>query len=152
MAQESAIDLECRLTQAQRELSEAREQQAATSEVLQVISSSPGELQPVFQAILASATRLCEAKFGTLFLCEGDAFRVASMHNAPLAYAEARTRMPIVRARRDTALWRAANAKRAAHVPDITKEQGYLEGDPFIAGAIHPLRTFEPHSDNLPLT
>src|SRR5262245_11255838 len=135
MAQESAIDLECRLTQAQRELSEAREQQAATSEVLQVISSSPGELQPVFQAILANATRLCEAKFGTLFLCEGDAFRVASMHNAPLAYAEARTRMPIVRARRDTALWRAANAKRAAQVPDITKEQGYLEGDPFVVAA-----------------
>jgi len=84
---------------------------------------------------LANATRLCEAKFGTLFLCEGDAFRVASMHNAPLAYAEARTRMPIVRARRDTALWRAANAKRAAQIPDITKEQGYLEGDPFVVAA-----------------
>src|SRR5262249_33403478 len=116
-------------------LAEALEQQAATSDVLQIISSSPGELQPVFQTILANAVRLCEAKFGTLFLCEGDAFRVASMHNAPLAYAEARTRMPIVRARRDTALWRAANAKRAAQVPDITKEQGYLEGDPFIVAA-----------------
>ena len=114
MAQEAAADLEYRLAQAQRELSEAREQQAATAEVLQIISSSPGELQAVFQAILANATRLCEAKFGTLFLCEGDAFRVASMHNAPLAHAEARTRLPIVRARRDTALWRAANAKRAA--------------------------------------
>jgi GAF domain-containing protein len=127
--------LEKKLEARTRELSEAREQQAATSEVLQVISSSPGELQAVFQAILANATRLCEAKFGTLFLCEGDAFRVASMHNAPLAYAEARTRMPIVRAHRDTALWRAANAKRAAQVPDITKEQGYLEGDPFVVAA-----------------
>src|SRR5262245_26769499 len=136
MAQESAIDLGCRLTQAQRELSEAREQLAATSEVLQVISSSAGELQPVFQAILANATRLCEAKFGTLFLCEGDAFRVASMHNAPLAYAEARTRMPVVRAHRDTALWRAANAKRAAQLPDITKEQAYLQGDPFVVTAV----------------
>jgi hypothetical protein len=85
--------------------------------------------------MLANATRLCEAKFGTLFMCEGDAFRVASMHNAPLAYVEARTRMPIVRARRDTALWRAANAKRAAQVSDITKEQGYLEGDPFVVDA-----------------
>src|SRR6516162_6121544 len=121
--------------QLEERLSEAREQQAATSDVLQVISSSPGELQPVFRAILANATRLCEAKFGTLFLCEGDAFRVASMHNAPLAYAEARTRMPIVRARRDTALWRAANAKRAAQIHDITKEQGYLEGDPFVVAA-----------------
>src|SRR5262245_2226836 len=128
MAQESAIDLECRLTQAQRELSEAREQQAATAEVLRIISSSPGNLQPVFENILAKATRLCEAKFGTLFLCEGDAFRVASMHNAPLAYAKARTHMPVHRAHRDTPLWRAANAKRAEQLPDITKEQAYLEG------------------------
>src|SRR5499426_2825041 len=130
-----ACELEQKLEARTRELSEAREQQAATAEVLQVISSSPGELERVFETILANATRLCEAKFGTLFLCEGDAFRVASMHNAPPAYAKARTRMPIVRARRDTALWRAANAKRAAQVPDITKEQGYLEGDPFVVAA-----------------
>jgi hypothetical protein len=87
----SLIELKKQLEARTHELSEAREQQAATSEVLQVISNSPGELQPVFQAILANATRLCEAKFGTLFLCEGDAFRVASLHNAPMAYAEART-------------------------------------------------------------
>src|SRR5262249_46672331 len=130
-----ACELEQKLEARTRELSEAREQQAATAEVLQVISSSPGKLEPVFETILANATRLCEAKFGTLFLCEGDAFRVASMHNAPLAYAKARTRMPIVRARRDTALWRAANVKRAAQEPDITKEQAYLEGDPFVVDA-----------------
>jgi len=124
-----------KLNEAREVLAEALEQQSATTEVLQVISSSPGGLDPVFGTILEKAVRICEAKFGTLFLCEGDAFRVASMHNAPLAYAEARTRMPIVRARRDTALWRAANAKRAAQVPDITKEQGYLEGDPFIVAA-----------------
>jgi two-component system, NtrC family, sensor kinase len=134
MPQDSYTDLE-ELARAQRERDEALEREKATAEVLRVISSSPGELEPVFQAILANATRLCEAKFGTLFLCEGDAFRVVSMHNAPLAYVEARTRMPIVRARRDTALWRAANAKRAAQVPDITKEQGYLEGDPFVVAA-----------------
>jgi GAF domain-containing protein len=121
--------------EARRQAAEALEQQTATSEVLRVISGSPGELEPVFQAMLANATRLCEAKFGTLFLCEGDAFRVVSMHNAPLAYVEARTRMPIVRTRRDTAMGRAANAKRAAQVPDITKEQGYLEGDPFVVAA-----------------
>src|SRR5262249_24089430 len=130
-----ACELEQKLEARTRELSEAREQQAATAEVLQVISSSPGELERVFETILANATRLCEAKFGTLFLCEGDAFRVASMHNAPPAYAKARTRMPIVRSRRDTALWRAANVKRAAQVPDITKEQAYLEGDPFVVDA-----------------
>src|SRR5262245_55932731 len=94
-----ACELEQKLEARTRELSEAREQQAATAEVLQVISSSPGKLEPVFETILANATRLCEARFGTLFLCEGDAFRVDSMHNAPLDYAQARTRMPLVRAR-----------------------------------------------------
>src|SRR5262249_43467641 len=75
-----------------RELSEALEQQTATSEVLQVISSSPGELERVFQAILANATRLCEAKFGTLYLRDEDAFRAVAFHNAPPAFVETRRR------------------------------------------------------------
>src|SRR6266567_3070595 len=71
------------------ELSESLDQQTATSEVLQVISSSPGELEPVFGAMLANATRICEAKFGTLDLCEGDAFRTAALYGAlPAAYLE----------------------------------------------------------------
>ena len=69
-------------------LSEALEQQTATSEVLGVISSSPGELQPVFDAMLANATRLCDAKFASLFLSEGDQFRRVSLHNAPTAFVE----------------------------------------------------------------
>jgi len=73
-----------------RELNEALEQQAATSDVLRVIASSPGELQPVFEAILANATRLCGAKFGTLYLCDADAFRAAAFHNAPAGFIEAR--------------------------------------------------------------
>src|SRR4029077_5277950 len=71
-----------------RELNEAREEQAATAEVLQVISSSPGELEPVFQAMLANAVRICEAKFGVLFRYDGGAFHVAASRGAPPAYAE----------------------------------------------------------------
>src|SRR5262249_5752993 len=89
-----ARDLEQQLESRTRELSEALEQQTATSEVLGVISSSPGELDPVFQAMLANATRVCEGKFGSLYLYEGDAFRIAAMHNAPPAYEELRRREP----------------------------------------------------------
>ena len=67
-----ACELERRLEARTRELAEAREQQRATSEILHIISSSPGELQPVFDAILANATRICEAKFGQMYLSEGD--------------------------------------------------------------------------------
>src|SRR5262249_49195935 len=74
------------------DLSEALEQQTATSEVLGVISSSPGELEPVFKAMLENAVRTCDAKFGTLYLREGDAFRIVATHNAPPAYVEARRR------------------------------------------------------------
>lgn len=73
----------------QKQLAEALERQAATSEVLRLISSSPGELQPVFDAILSNATRICEAKFGDLYLRDGDAFRMAATHDSPSAYAAA---------------------------------------------------------------
>src|SRR5207253_7510912 len=71
-----------------RELSEALEQQTATSEVLGVISSSPGDLEPVFQAMLANATRICEANFGVLFRFKGDAVEAAAMVGVPPAFAE----------------------------------------------------------------
>ena len=70
------------------DLSEALEQQTATSEVLKVISSSPGELEPVFQAMLENATRICEAKFGVMYRYENDAFYPAAMLNAPPRYAD----------------------------------------------------------------
>ena len=74
------------LRQRTGDLTESLEQQTATSEVLKVISSSPGELEPVFQAMLENATRICEAKFGTLYRYDGDAFHVTAMHNAPPAF------------------------------------------------------------------
>jgi hypothetical protein len=74
--------------QLRRELAEAREEQTATSEVLRVISSSPGELKPVFQAMLENATRICEAKFGILFRYEGGVFHPAAMANVPAAFAD----------------------------------------------------------------
>ena len=103
-----------------RELTESLEQQTATSEVLRVISSSPGELEPVFQAMLANATRICEAKFGTLWLREGDAFRAVALHNAPPAYAEARRRELRLRPPPDTALGRATSTKQVVQIDDIT--------------------------------
>src|SRR5262249_55577177 len=71
-----------------RELSESLEQQTATSEVLRVISSSPGELEPVFEAMLANATRICEAKFGVLFRCDGDMFHAAAWVGVPPVYED----------------------------------------------------------------
>jgi RNA-directed DNA polymerase len=105
--------------EAQKHLAEALEQQTATSEVLQIISSSSGELEPVFQAMLSNATSICKAKFGTLWLCEGDAFRAVALHNAPPAYAEARRREFRLRPPPNTALGRVASTKQVVHVADI---------------------------------
>jgi GAF domain-containing protein len=119
-----------------RELSEALEQQTATSEVLQVISSSPGELERVFEAMLANATRLCEAKFGSMYLYEGDAFRFVAEHNAPPAFVEARTRDPIVRPPPDTPLGRVAITKQVSHIADIGTVPSYISHDPFVVSAV----------------
>ena len=96
MPQDSYTDLEEKLARAQRERDEALEQQTATSQVLQVISSSPGELEPVFEAMLANAVRICDAKFGVLLLCESVGFRTVALHNAPPAFAEERRRNPLI--------------------------------------------------------
>ena len=128
------------LAEAQGHLSEALEQQTATSEVLRIISSSPGNLEPVFETILMNATRLCEASFGTLFLREADAFRVVAMHNAPPAYAEARKREPLIRPRPDTALGRLAITNQVVHIADIRTHQAYIERDPSVVTAVELAR------------
>jgi GAF domain-containing protein len=101
-----------------KKLTEALEQQTATSEVLRVISSSPGDLQPVFETILANATWLCEAKFGSLLLYDDRGFRVVALHDAPAAYVELRQREPFIRPRPEHPLGRIANTKQVVHVPD----------------------------------
>src|SRR5215475_12029155 len=124
-------DLQEQVSALTRELAEAREQQTATSEVLRVISSSPGGLEPVFDTILANATRICEAKFGTLYLRDGDAFHAASLHNAPPAFAEDRKR-GLIRPGPATVLGRLIRTKQVVHIADVTTEQAYTEGDPLL--------------------
>jgi signal transduction histidine kinase/DNA-binding response OmpR family regulator len=118
-----------------RELSQALEQQAATSEVLQVISSSPGELEPVFRAMLENAVRICEAKFGTLYLREADAFRAVATHNAPTPYVEDRKRN-LVRPPSDSTLGQVLKTHRVTQVADITAVKSYIEGDPYLVSAV----------------
>src|SRR5262249_9389095 len=109
--------------------SEALEQQTATSQVLQVISNSPGELEPVFRAMLENATRICEARFGNLLLYDGSAFRTVAMHGAPPAFVAVRQRDPVIRPGANNPLFRLAATKQLQHVADIRTEQAYLERD-----------------------
>jgi GAF domain-containing protein len=114
-----------------RELSESLEQQTATSEVLRVISSSQGQLQPVFDTLLDNATRLCAAKFGTMFFCEGNDFRVVAQHkNTPPALAQVRRQDPIVRAGPGTAVRRSSQTKQVVQVANIMEDKAYSERNP----------------------
>jgi GAF domain-containing protein len=135
MTQDSASDLECRLTQAQRELTEAREQLAATSEVLRVISSSPGELEPVFQAMLERATRICEANFGVLFRFNDDFVEATAMLGVPAAFAEFLQGGPFI-PDPGSGLGRVARTKQAVHILDARAEQEvWVERDPYFVTA-----------------
>jgi two-component system, NtrC family, sensor kinase len=118
------------------ELTEALEQQTATSEVLRVISSSPGDLEPVFRAMLDNATRLCEAKFGHFYRWDDDAFHLVAMRNTPSALAEERLRSP-PRPTSNEPLRRMVETKQVVHVKDLTAEEGYLkQDDPTIVTAV----------------
>src|ERR1035437_5612841 len=131
----SAADANEKIALLEHRLRESLQEQTATSEVLKVISSSPNDLEPVFQAVLANATRICGAKFGTLYLYEGDAFYATAFHNAPLAFVEARKNRPLHPAPNST-LGRAAKTKQVAQILDSTKGEAYRQRDPFVvAGA-----------------
>jgi GAF domain-containing protein len=116
--------------QLRREVAEAREQLTATSEVLRLISSSPGELEPVFETILANATRICEAKFGILYLRDGEAFRLRALHGAPPAFAKASWRDPVVQPGPRTGFGRLIQTKQPVHIVDVTADPAYAERDP----------------------
>jgi GAF domain-containing protein len=112
-----------------RELSESLEQQTATSEVLRVISSSPGELEPVFEAMLTNAMRICEAKFGHLLLYDGESFHPAHLGDVPAAYREIWERGPL-RPNPKLAIGRLAETKQVLQIPDIKADPAYAEGEP----------------------
>jgi class 3 adenylate cyclase len=127
-AQETEIArLTRELVEARKQLAEAREQQTATSEVLKVISSSSGDLQPVFEVMLANATRLCKAKFGVMYRSEGDAFRTIALYGTPPAYVEERRRNPILRPGPASVLGRAVATKRAVQIADVLKLPNYFD-------------------------
>jgi signal transduction histidine kinase len=128
--QESYADLENKVEQRTAELSETLQHQTATSEVLQVISRSPGDLNPVFESILDRATRICDAKFGNLFLFENGGFRCVSTTNLPPAFAETFLRNPVVSPPPIDPLAQVLATRQLVHVADVTKEPAYLTGFP----------------------
>jgi GAF domain-containing protein len=120
----AADDSEFEVAQLKRELHEALEQQTATSEVLQVISSSPGALQEVFDTMLEKAARVCDAKFGNIYRWDGDALHLAATHNTPQAFAEARRRSPL-RPDPNLPLGRVIANKTVIHVADARAEEAF---------------------------
>jgi hypothetical protein len=116
------------LRQRTDDLSEALEQQTASSQVLQVISTSSGELEPVFEIILANAVRICEATFGNMYLRDGEVFRIAAAHNTPPPLLEHRRRVPLQRP--TSAFGRMVRTKEVVHVADLLADSAYAEREP----------------------
>ena len=132
----SITDLLTQVCDLTTELNEAREQQTATTEILKVISNSPGELEPVFNAMLENATRICGAEFGNLLLHDGKDFRRVALHGPP-EWVALRTRKPVISPGLNDPLARVAKEKRFVHVADIRTEQAYVEGFPPIVALAH---------------
>ena len=119
------------------ELRQSLQQQTATADVLKVISSSPGDLQPVFDTMLAKATALCEASYGVMWLSEGEAFRSAALHGPlPPAYIEQWRSGTLVRAGPDAPMMRVAQTRQAVQVSDMRESRAYLDGDPLPVAAV----------------
>ena len=128
------------LRQRTDDLTESLEQQTATSEVLRIISASPGDLEPVFQAMLENATRICEARFATLWLAESEGLRAVAVHNAPPAFAEAR-RQSLVPPGQNTAVSRVITSKEVEQVDDIAADPAYRQRDPLRVALVELVET-----------
>src|SRR6516162_1903149 len=115
------------LRQRTSELTESLERQTATSDVLQVVSSSLGDLKPVFEAMLQNATRICAGRFGILWLYEGGDFRCAALHNAPAAFGEQFQRQPVIHPAPGAGLRSLAETRQVTHVADMAATQAYIE-------------------------
>jgi GAF domain-containing protein len=124
------------LRQRTTDLSEALEQQTATSDVLQIISSSPGDLRPVFETMLTNATRICEAKFGILWLSEGERFRCVALHNAPTTFADHYRDQPLINPPPGTGLRGLLETRQVTQVSDMTTIKPYIERDPFVVASV----------------
>ena len=118
-----------------RELRELLERQTATSEVLSVISSSPGDLAPVFKSMLANATRLCEARYGAFYRPDFGGLRLVAAHDVPPEFAEAQSRRPFFPAS-DTVLGQILSTRRTVHLADLAATRAYAERDPAVVTAI----------------
>ena len=119
-----------------RELSESLEQQTATSEVLGVISSSPGRLEPVFQSMLDNAVRICEAKFGFMNRYESNTWRIIAVHGAVPAYTEFLQQHGYKRPSPETVVSRIATTNQLVHIADLAASRGYAERDPVVVAAV----------------
>src|SRR5450631_3791663 len=133
----SAADANEKIALLEHRLSEALAQQTATSEVLKVISSSPGELEPVFNAMLENATRICEAKFGNLFLLEGDSYRAVAVQGER-HYAEYYRTNPVVEVEDTTGipLDRVRRGRQVIHISDMRNDVSYHEGNKRIVALV----------------
>jgi GAF domain-containing protein len=117
------------------ELRESLAQQTATSEVLQVISSSPGELEPVFSAMLEHAVRICDAGFGALWLYDGTAFRAGALYHVPPDFTEYWKRGPHPPSP-ESVLARVVRTKQTIQIADLKDEPGYAKGDPMVVTGV----------------
>jgi two-component system NtrC family sensor kinase len=135
MPQYSYRDLEEKLAGAERERDEALEREKATAEVLRVISSSPGDLAPVFEAMLVNAVRLCAASFGNLYLRDGEFFQLVAAHNTPPAFIASRRGQPY-RPGPNSPPGRMLRTQTVIHVADLGADPSYLERDPGVVAFV----------------